>query len=311
MCDLLWADPMEEFAPETPQIFEFNSVRGCSYNFSFNSVCQFLERNKLLSVIRAHEAQDSGYRMHRKNDKTGFPSVITLFSAPNYLDHYGNKGAVLRYENNVINIRQFNHSPHPYWLPGFMNVFKWSMPFVAEKVGELVMNVFNLVDDLDANKQEEEERKVKEEQEKKREQLRNKVRTVSRMLTLFKKMREERLQVVKVGAISPKGDSVPAPVHQEARKNTLSQSLKASFESARTLDLPNESRPDGYEKTLQEVKAYHDTIQYQKRKSSRESLVSKKTQEELRLFKEGKDKGKEKDQIMSSALPKVVEDSSG
>jgi serine/threonine-protein phosphatase 2B catalytic subunit len=50
----------------------------------------------LLSLIRAHEAQDQGYRMHLKNESTGFPSVITMFSAPNYLDAYNNKGAVLR-----------------------------------------------------------------------------------------------------------------------------------------------------------------------------------------------------------------------
>jgi hypothetical protein len=30
-------------------------------NCSYNAACQFLERNNLLSVIRAHEAQDAGY----------------------------------------------------------------------------------------------------------------------------------------------------------------------------------------------------------------------------------------------------------
>ena len=31
--------------------------------FSFNAVCDFLQDNNLLSVIRAHEAQDAGYKV--------------------------------------------------------------------------------------------------------------------------------------------------------------------------------------------------------------------------------------------------------
>ena len=109
MCDILWADPLEEFGQEkTNDFFVHNHVRGCSYFFSYPAACAFLEKNNLLSVIRAHEAQDAGYRMYRKTRTTGFPSVMTIFSAPNYLDVYNNKAAVLKYENNVMNIRQFS-----------------------------------------------------------------------------------------------------------------------------------------------------------------------------------------------------------
>ncbi|ORZ27218.1 calcineurin-like phosphoesterase [Lobosporangium transversale] len=145
MGDLLWADPLEEFGQEkTNEHFIHNHVRGCSYFFTYHAACAFLEKNNLLSIIRAHEAQDAGYRMYRKTKTTGFPSVMTIFSAPNYLDVYNNKAAVLKYENNVMNIRQFNASPHPYWLPNFMDVFTWSLPFVGEKISDMLVAILSL-----------------------------------------------------------------------------------------------------------------------------------------------------------------------
>ncbi|CAH0382001.1 unnamed protein product [Bemisia tabaci] len=92
MCDLLWSDPLEDFGNEkNAEHFSHNSVRGCSYFYSYAACCDFLQNNNLLSIIRAHEAQDAGYRMYRKSQTTGFPSLITIFSAPNYLDVYNNK----------------------------------------------------------------------------------------------------------------------------------------------------------------------------------------------------------------------------
>ncbi|KAJ6548694.1 Metallo-dependent phosphatase-like protein [Mycena capillaripes] len=97
MCDILWSDLAEDFRTEkTADSFLHNHVRGCSYLFTYQAVCNFLERDNLLSIIRAHEAQDSGYRMYRKTKTTGFPSVMTIFSAPNYLDMYINKAAVIK-----------------------------------------------------------------------------------------------------------------------------------------------------------------------------------------------------------------------
>jgi hypothetical protein len=75
--------------------------------------------------------------MYRKSRKTGFPSVMTLFSAPNYLDVYNNKAAIVKYDEYIFNIRQFNSMPHPYWLPDFMDAISWSVPFVGEKCKRL------------------------------------------------------------------------------------------------------------------------------------------------------------------------------
>lgn len=167
MCDLVWADPIETYDEVDPDVtdaddelaiklinendynamnkyFVPNQVRGCSYAFTYQASCAFLQRTGLLSIIRAHEAQDAGYRMYRNTKILGFPSLLTLFSAPNYLDTYRNKAAVLKYENNVMNIRQFNMSPHPYWLPDFMDVFTWSLPFVGEKVTEMLVAILNI-----------------------------------------------------------------------------------------------------------------------------------------------------------------------
>jgi serine/threonine-protein phosphatase 2B catalytic subunit len=78
MCDILWSDPVEDFGQEKMnESFVHNHVRGCSYFFTcacldeetaaytylidrYQAACQFLERNNLLSIIRAHEAQDAG-----------------------------------------------------------------------------------------------------------------------------------------------------------------------------------------------------------------------------------------------------------
>ena len=42
--------------------------------------------------------------MYKWKGKNEFPSVITIFSAPNYCDVYNNKGAVIKFEVNKYSI---------------------------------------------------------------------------------------------------------------------------------------------------------------------------------------------------------------
>lgn len=137
LCDLLWSDPTDKPLTKAEQFIP-NEARGCAWHFGFTCTANFLRENRLLSLIRAHEVQLEGYKMHKTNPRTGFPSVITVFSAPNYCDAYGNKGAVLMLDNSTLNVKQFHFTEHPYHLPNFMSVFEWSMPFMAEKITEML-----------------------------------------------------------------------------------------------------------------------------------------------------------------------------
>lgn len=250
MCDLLWSDPLEEFGNEkNAEHFSHNSVRGCSYFYSYAACCDFLQHNNLLSIIRAHEAQDAGYRMYRKSQTTGFPSLITIFSAPNYLDVYNNKAAVLKYENNVMNIRQFNCSPHPYWLPNFMDVFTWSLPFVGEKVTEMLVNVLSICSDDELTHEDDLSPDDERSAAVRKEVIRNKIRAIGKMARVFSVLREESESVLQLKGLTPTGALPLGALSGGAAslKNAVagfSPNHKiSSFAEAKGLDAMNERMP--------------------------------------------------------------------
>ncbi|EMR10187.1 serine/threonine-protein phosphatase 2B catalytic subunit [Pneumocystis murina B123] len=246
MADLLWSDPSEEFGEEkTDDFFVYNHVRGCSYFFSYAAVCTFLERNNLLSIIRAHEAQDSGYRMYRKTKTTGFPSVMTIFSAPNYLDIYNNKAAVLKYENNIMNIRQFSSSPHPYWLPNFMDAFTWSLPFVGEKIIDAFISILSIcsedeINDENSTKQSDSSVTDLAESEQRRQVIRNKIFAIGRLSRVFHLLRQESESITELKTISgntklPAGTLI---LGSEGIKHAIT-----TFNDAKSSDIENERFP--------------------------------------------------------------------
>lgn len=279
MCDLLWADPAEDYGNEkgsltlvatrrmsvpaktssssssssqSGSLYLPNNTRGCSYFYTYAAINEFLIRNQILSVIRAHEAQDIGYRMYKKSPDTGFPSLITIFSAPNYCDVYQNKAAILKYENNVVNIRQFNCSPHPYWLPNFMNVFTWSLPFVGEKISDVLLKILNIctVEELAVYDQHIDSLIERNQMEQRKEQIRSKMRAVGKVAKTYQTLRELSENVVTLRGLTPSTSQteldktitdeaeVAASILRESPTST-----KERFSKVKILDQVNERMP--------------------------------------------------------------------
>jgi len=79
------------------------------------------------------------------------------------------------YEKNYLNVRQYTEVPHPYILKDFHTGFSWSLPFLVEKVMEIIKAIS--------------ERRIDT-----RQVMRVKVIAVTRMLMFLKKIRLERKQ---------------------------------------------------------------------------------------------------------------------
>ncbi|KAH8098784.1 hypothetical protein JL720_1750 [Aureococcus anophagefferens] len=101
MCDLLWSDPQANEG-RSP------SKRGVGLSFGPDVTRSFLAKNDLRLVIRSPEVRDSGYELEHGGD------LITVFSAPNYCDAMGNKGAFVHLHRDLDpKFTTFDAVPHP------------------------------------------------------------------------------------------------------------------------------------------------------------------------------------------------------
>ncbi|KAF2822496.1 serine/threonine protein phosphatase 2B catalytic subunit [Ophiobolus disseminans] len=154
MCDVILSGPSLSYDKKVtsePEVQE-NTILDESSHYSYSAVRMFLLRHNLLGIIQSHDGshgvQDSGYKFYRKTPENGFPSLIHVWSAPNFKDTYGNKAAMLRVTSETLNVKQFNAVPHPYYLPGYYlpgyrNAFNWSLPFLTEKITDMAMDILN------------------------------------------------------------------------------------------------------------------------------------------------------------------------
>mmetsp|Transcript_32764 Transcript_32764/g.45483 ORF Transcript_32764/g.45483 Transcript_32764/m.45483 type:complete len:487 (+) Transcript_32764:227-1687(+) len=116
MCELLWSDP-------GPSPGRAPSKRGVGVAFGPDVTRNFLQTNNLQLVIRSHEVKDEGYEI------THDDNLVTVFSAPNYCDQMGNKGAFIKFEADMVpHFHKFSAVKHPPVRPmafanNFMSMF--------------------------------------------------------------------------------------------------------------------------------------------------------------------------------------------
>ncbi|KAI8973482.1 Metallo-dependent phosphatase-like protein [Mycotypha africana] len=105
MCELLWSDPQAEMG-RSP------SKRGVGIQFGPDVTKNFLETNDLDMVIRSHEVKEEGYVIEHDGQ------CVTVFSAPNYCDTVGNKGALINITPDLKkDYVTFSAVPHPSVKP--------------------------------------------------------------------------------------------------------------------------------------------------------------------------------------------------
>jgi len=109
MIDLLWSDPKgkDGYGPS-------GRMSSGIYLFGPDISRNFMQFNGLKMVMRSHEVKADGYRY----DHDGEYPLITVFSAPNYVDKAGNRASVAVLTNNggalgKPDMIQYDAQPHP------------------------------------------------------------------------------------------------------------------------------------------------------------------------------------------------------
>ena len=102
--DCLWSDPKDSNG------LELSNRGGGAIKFGPDITKKFLDDNNLELLIRSHELQQKGYKVEHNG------KCITVFSAPNYVDLMGNKGAIIILSNKYKpSFKQFDSVPHPWY----------------------------------------------------------------------------------------------------------------------------------------------------------------------------------------------------
>ncbi|KAK6090708.1 hypothetical protein P3W45_000431 [Vairimorpha bombi] len=142
MSEILWSDPHLEY-DTSEELFITNSLRKCSFYYTYKSVSEFLKLNNLKCIIRGHEVKEEGYHLYKNYEE--FPSLITLFSAPNYCDEYKNKGSFLYFDGTSMNIRTYEEVTHPKLLLNNLDGVNWTFPFISEKISEFYISLLQVL----------------------------------------------------------------------------------------------------------------------------------------------------------------------
>lgn len=90
LCDLLWSDPEAGISGWG------ENERGVSYVFGADIVNNFLQKQDLDLICRAHQVVEDGYDFfcNRK--------LVTIFSAPNYCEEFDNSASILNISADLV-----------------------------------------------------------------------------------------------------------------------------------------------------------------------------------------------------------------